>query len=88
MHTNTSVSLLEANRHLEVSCVIEKKLNKNKYKQIKSFFIFSDKVHASILQSSTLQCNGINTIKSAELEKKMGGKHKEKHKQGDTQVPA
>lgn len=27
-------------------------------------------MHASILQSSTLQCNGINTIKSAELEKK------------------
>lgn len=67
----------------------KKKWNKNEYKQIKSFFIFSDKVHASILQSSTLQCNGINTIKSAELEKKKsGGEHKEKHKQGDTRVPA
>lgn len=30
-------------------------------------------MHASILQRSTLQCNGINTIKSAELEKKREG---------------
>lgn len=37
-------------------------------------------MHASILQSSTLQCNGINTVKSAELKKKKKNTSKEIHK--------
>lgn len=62
-------------------CVTRTKIKSNKYKQIKSFLFFSNKVHASNLQSSTLQCNGINTIKSAEWEKKQKrNTSREKHK--------
>lgn len=48
----------------------QKSLEKRGIQEIqtnKILLIFSNKVHASNLQSSTVQCDGINTMKSVEI---------------------